>query len=120
MRLPGVTEAYSVAGSYDLVAIARVKRHEELANLVAGQLQSINGITSTNTLIAFRAYSQRDLAAMWEIGFEEPAESGGLLQDFRLRPPHRSDWRGAQHSSEVVIPEMVTLRAGFTAFSFPS
>ena len=73
MRLPGVAEAYSVAGSYDLVAIARVRQHEELADLVAGQLQSIPGITATNTLIAFRAYSQRDLAAMWEIGFEEPS-----------------------------------------------
>lgn len=74
MRLPGIAEAYSVAGSYDLVAIARVRQHEELANLVAQHLQKIPGITATNTLIAFRAYSQRDLAAMWDIGFEEPAE----------------------------------------------
>jgi DNA-binding Lrp family transcriptional regulator len=73
IRLPGVAEAYSVAGGYDLVAIARVRRHEEMADLVAGRLQSIPGIESTNTLIAFRAYSQRDLASMWEIGFEEPA-----------------------------------------------
>ena len=74
IRLPGVAEAYSVAGSYDLVAIARVRQHEQLADLVAGKLQSIPGIENTNTLIAFRAYSQRDLAAMWDIGFEEPAE----------------------------------------------
>ncbi len=73
IRLPGVAEAYSVAGAYDIVAIARVRQHEDLADLVAGQLQSIPGIASTNTLIAFRAYSQRDLAAMWDIGFEEPA-----------------------------------------------
>jgi DNA-binding Lrp family transcriptional regulator len=74
MRLPGVAEAYSVAGSYDLVAIARVRQHEALADLVAEHLRKIPGITSTNTLIAFRAYSKRDLAAMWEIGFEEPME----------------------------------------------
>ena len=72
ISLPGVAEAYSVAGSYDIVAIARVRQHEELADLVASHLQSIPGITATNTLVAFRAYSQRDLAAMWEIGFEEP------------------------------------------------
>ncbi|HEY3379910.1 MAG TPA: Lrp/AsnC ligand binding domain-containing protein [Armatimonadota bacterium] len=72
IALPGIAETYSVAGSYDLVAIARVRQHEELADLVAQHLQKIPGITSTNTLIAFRAYSQRDLAAMWEIGFEEP------------------------------------------------
>ncbi len=74
IRLPGITEAYSVAGTYDIVAVARVRRHEELADLVAGRLQAIPGITGTNTLIAFRAYSQRDLAAIWDIGFEEPAE----------------------------------------------
>ncbi len=74
IRIPGIAEAYSVAGTYDLVAIARVRRHEELAEMVAAQMQRIPGITATNTLIAFRAYSQRDLAAMWEIGFEEPAE----------------------------------------------
>lgn len=69
--LNGITEAYSVAGPYDLVAIARVRHHEELENLVAGRVQKIPGIESTNTLIAFRAYSQRDLEAMWDIGNEE-------------------------------------------------
>lgn len=71
VRVPGVAEAYSVAGSFDVVAIVRVRQHEELADLVAMHLQRIAGITATNTLIAFRAYSQRDLAAMWDIGFEE-------------------------------------------------
>lgn len=72
IEMPGITEAYSVAGSYDLVAIARVRDHEELANLVAGRVQKIPGIEATNTLIAFRAYSQRDLEAMWNIGNENP------------------------------------------------
>lgn len=74
IQLPGIAEAYSVAGSYDVVAIARVRQHDALADLVAQHLQKIPGITATNTLIAFRGYSQRDLAAMWDIGFEEPAE----------------------------------------------
>ena len=74
MNVPGITEAYSVAGPFDLVAVARVQRHDQLAELVASQLQRIPGIEKTNTLIAFRSYSQRDLAAMWEIGFEEPAK----------------------------------------------
>ena len=68
--LPGITEAYSIAGSYDLVAIARVHDHETLADLVAGQVQKVPGIKSTNTLIAFRAYSRRDLEAMWDLGNE--------------------------------------------------
>ncbi len=69
--LPGITEAYSIAGSYDLVAIARVRDHETLADLVAGRVQRVPGITATNTLIAFRTYSRRDLEAMWDIGNEE-------------------------------------------------
>ncbi len=72
--LPGITEVYSVAGGYDLVAIARVRRHEELADLVAGRVQKLAGIGATNTLIAFQAYSQRDLEAMWDIGNEELAK----------------------------------------------
>lgn len=70
--IPGVTEAYSVAGPYDLVAIARVGHHDALDDLVAGRLQKIAGIVATETLIAFRAYSQRDLESMWDIGSEEP------------------------------------------------
>lgn len=69
--LPGISEAYSVAGMYDLVALARVRDHEALADLVAGRVQAIPGIEATNTLIAFRAYSQRDLEAMWDIGNEK-------------------------------------------------
>lgn len=69
--LQGITEAYSVAGPYDLVAIARVAHHDELEELVAGHVQKIPGIESTETLISFRAYSQHDLEAMWDIGNEE-------------------------------------------------
>jgi DNA-binding Lrp family transcriptional regulator len=73
LDLPGITEAYSVAGSWDLVAIARVRKHEDLADLVAGNAQKIGGIEETNTLVAFQAYSLRSLEAMWEIGSEEAA-----------------------------------------------
>ncbi len=73
LELPGIAEAYSVAGPYDLVAIARVRHHEDLAELVTARVQNIAGIASTNTLIAFQAYSQRDLEAMWSIGNEERA-----------------------------------------------
>jgi len=69
--MPGISEAYSVAGDWDLVAIARVRQHDDLADLVSARVQSIDGIQATNTLIAFRAYSQRDLEAMWDVGNEE-------------------------------------------------
>lgn len=66
----GVAEVYSVAGDYDLVAIIRVKEHEQLAEVVTGQLLKMGGIVRTNTLIAFKSYSRRDLERMWEIGLE--------------------------------------------------
>ena len=73
LELEGIAEVYSVAGPYDVVAIARVRHHDDLADLVAAKVQNVEGITATNTLIAFQAYSRRDLEAMWQIGFEEPA-----------------------------------------------
>lgn len=69
--MPGISETYSIAGSYDLVAIARVRDNEQLADLVAGRVQKTPGIRATNTLIAFRAYSRHDLEAMWDIGNQE-------------------------------------------------
>lgn len=68
--VPGVTEVYSVAGDYDLVAIVRVKEHEQLADVVTKHMLRMEGIVRTNTLIAFKSYSRKDLERMWEIGLE--------------------------------------------------
>ncbi|MCE5199349.1 MAG: Lrp/AsnC ligand binding domain-containing protein [Armatimonadota bacterium] len=70
-HVPGVSEVYSVAGDFDLVAIVRVKEHEQLADVVTQNLLKMEGILRTNTLIAFKSYSQADLERMWEIGLEE-------------------------------------------------
>jgi DNA-binding Lrp family transcriptional regulator len=70
-NVPGVAEVYSVAGDYDLVAIVRVKEHEQLAEVVTKHLLPMEGIVRTNTLIAFKAYSRADLERIWEIGLEE-------------------------------------------------
>jgi DNA-binding Lrp family transcriptional regulator len=69
-QAPGVAEVYSVAGDYDLVAIVRVKEHEHLADVVTKHLLKMDGIVSTNTLIAFKSYAKADLERMWEIGLE--------------------------------------------------
>jgi len=68
LEIPGITEVYSVAGPYDLVAIARVKRHEDLADLVTEHMAHLQGVVRTETLTAFRAFSKRDLGLMWDIG----------------------------------------------------
>ena len=66
----GVAEVYSVAGDADLVAVVRVRRHDELAEVVTQRIFSHAGIVDTRTLIAFQAYSRHDLEAMWEVGAE--------------------------------------------------
>ena len=64
----GVAEVYSVAGEADLVAVIRVRRHEELADVVTRRISCVKGITDTRTLVAFQAFSRHDLEAMWDLG----------------------------------------------------
>ena len=64
----GVAESYSVAGQADIVAVVRVRRIEDLADVVTRRLHSLAGVTDTRTLVAFQSYSQKDLDAMWELG----------------------------------------------------
>ena len=66
----GVAEVYSVAGDPDLVAIVRVRRHDDLAEVVTRRISALPGITRTRTLIAFKAYSRHDLEALWDLGAE--------------------------------------------------
>ena len=54
----------------DFVAIARVSKNEELAELVTSDLGTVDGIEATETLIAFRSYSRHDLERMFSIGME--------------------------------------------------
>ena len=68
--LDGVSEVYSVAGDVDLVAMVRVRRHEELAEVIAGRLNKVEGIQATQTLIAFQSYSKHDLEATFSLGLE--------------------------------------------------
>ena len=49
--------------------MVRVKNNEDLADVVTKQMQSIDAIQSTETLIAFRAYSRVDLEGVFSLGF---------------------------------------------------
>jgi len=70
-EIDGVSEVYSVGGRYDLVVLLRVKQNSELARLATETLARMEGIESTETLIAFQAHSRHDLEAMFSIGMEE-------------------------------------------------
>ena len=69
-ELDGVSEVYSVAGDVDLVAMVRVRRHEQLHDVIAVRLNKIDGVLSTSTLIAFQAYSRHDLEATFSLGLK--------------------------------------------------
>ncbi len=64
----GVSEVYSVSGSYDLIAIIRVANNDDLAELVTNKMNAIEGILHTETMLAFKAYSRHDLESMFALG----------------------------------------------------
>ena len=70
LAIEGITEVYSVAGPYDMVVVARVKQHDELSDLVTEGIGALQGIRNTETLIAFRAFSKKDLGLLWDIGVD--------------------------------------------------
>ena len=66
--LDGVAEAYSVTGEWDFVAIVRVPRHEQLAEVITAQLVKLPGVSRTSTMVAFEAFSAHDLESMFSVG----------------------------------------------------
>lgn len=67
-KLDGVTEVYSITGEYDLVAIVRVHRHEDLNEVIPGRLNKLDGVQQTETHVAFQTYSRHDLEAAFSLG----------------------------------------------------
>lgn len=67
-QMEGVSEVYTVAGRYDLVAMVRVSQNEDLADLVTRGVSELEGIRSTETLMAFRTYSRHDLESLFAVG----------------------------------------------------
>lgn len=69
-ELDGVSEVFSVAGQYDLVALVRVRENEDLARVISDQMRRLRGITGSETLIAFKVYSKQDLEAGFALGLD--------------------------------------------------
>ncbi|MFF4772218.1 Lrp/AsnC family transcriptional regulator [Microtetraspora fusca] len=70
-ELDGVSEVYSITGEYDLLAMIRVGRYEQIAEIVPGRINKVPGVQQTETHIAFRTYSRHDLDAAFSIGLNE-------------------------------------------------
>lgn len=65
--MAGISEVYSVAGNYDLVAVLRVKENAALADLVAERIRGVEGVVRTETLIAFQVYSRHDIESLFSL-----------------------------------------------------
>jgi DNA-binding Lrp family transcriptional regulator len=72
-QIEQVSEVYSVTGEFDLVAMVRVRDHDELGDVIPGTLNRVSGVTHTETHIAFRTYSRHDLEAAFALGYPDSA-----------------------------------------------
>ena len=68
--IEGVSEVYSVTGDIDLIALLRVRNHDDVADLVPDHINKVSGVLSTETHIAFRTYSQHDLESAFSLGLD--------------------------------------------------
>ena len=60
--IEGINEVYSVSGRYDLIALIRLKNNEGLAELMTEKIAGVAGIKKTESMIAFRKISKKDIA----------------------------------------------------------
>ena len=68
VEVSGVSEVFSVAGHYDLVAIVHAADNEGLADVVSDNIRKLDGIAGSETLIAFRSYSRAEIETTYELG----------------------------------------------------
>jgi len=66
--IDGVAEAYSVTGEWDFVAVLRLRQHQQLAQVVTGNISQLSGVVRTQTMVAFEVYSRHDLEALFSVG----------------------------------------------------
>lgn len=69
--VPSVREVYSVTGEWDIVAILKLSRYEDLDDVVTGHLRKVEGITRTQTMLAFRTYNEALLDQGFGVGLDE-------------------------------------------------
>lgn len=68
--IAGVSEVFSVTGDVDLIAVVRVREHEQLAGVIADQISKVAGVLRTQTYIAFQTFSRHDLEAAFSLGLD--------------------------------------------------
>lgn len=66
--IDGVDAVYSVSGRYDLIAIIHLGNIDDLAKMATEKLVSIDGITNTESMVAFKKISPADISGMFDLG----------------------------------------------------
>ena len=57
VEIEGVSEVYSISGSYDLLIKCYLTAEEDIGHFVNERIQKVSGITGTMTTITFNAFS---------------------------------------------------------------
>ena len=70
-QIEGVKDVYSVTGDVDLIAVVKVAKHEDFHDVIADRLNKVQGVLETSTHIAFRTYTEEDLAAGFALGLDD-------------------------------------------------
>ncbi|HTO01243.1 MAG TPA: Lrp/AsnC ligand binding domain-containing protein [Microthrixaceae bacterium] len=60
VEIDNVSEVYSVTGEFDLVVMVRVREHQELAEVVTGNIARLSGIRNTHSMVAFQSFRNAD------------------------------------------------------------
>lgn len=68
VSLAGINEVYSVSGRYDLVVTIKLPHADDLAELITEKVTKIEGITQTESMVAFKTFSKSDIAGFFELG----------------------------------------------------
>lgn len=69
-EIHGVRAVYSVAGDVDLVAVVAADDSDSLTDIIPGGIAKVDGVTRTRTLMAFQAYSGKEMNAAYDLGLD--------------------------------------------------
>ena len=60
LEIPAVTDVYSISGRYDLLVIITCESTDMIECVITDHLLKTEGITSSETMFAFRSYDKRE------------------------------------------------------------
>lgn len=87
LRIDGIMEVHSIAGEYDLAAIARVEDNQQLSMILADKMCSqIKGITHTKTLISLGSCYNFDAASAFPVKKAAPKKAAAKKAPAKKAP----------------------------------